>query len=87
MRHALICSGCGEYAELPGGCECPEVAEMAEIEHQPAAACMTGGWPALHVRPGFSEVGNLDAPWLLPVGGVSVNVADGVAVCTVEREE
>lgn len=34
MKHPLICRGCGEYAEIPGGCECPE----AEPQSQESAA-------------------------------------------------
>ena len=51
-NHPLTCRGCGEYAELPGGCECPEAEpEMAELEHLPASMSMTGaGFHALELR-------------------------------------
>mgnify|MGYP007013247036 CR=1 FL=1 len=65
--HPLTCRGCGEYAEIPGGCSCPEAEpKMAELEHLPASMSMTGaGFHALELRAGFASEA-LDAPWLLP---------------------
>lgn len=87
-NHPLTCRGCGEYAELPGGCECPEAEpEMAELEHLPASMSMTGaGFHALELRTGFASEA-LDAPWLLPRGGIVVDEWHGVADSVVEREQ
>ncbi len=81
---AAVCPACREYVSW-GRCECEPEPVMAEIEHQPPRDCMTGG-AAVYVRTGFDAWGHLDAPWLLPLGGVVVHEADGVADCAVERE-
>lgn len=84
----MICPGCREYAGLPGGCECPELEPaMPEIEHQPARECMTGFNFTSGLRAEFRTCDALDAPWLLPMGGVSALVEPGVADCAVEREQ
>ena len=60
---------------------------MNEIEHQPAREGMTGVNYTFGLRPEFISCDALDAPWLLPLGGVVVHEADNVSECFVEREE
>lgn len=62
--------------------------EMPEIEHQSARDGMTGCVYSFGIRAGYRDdvYGSLDAPWLIPLGGVVVHEADGVADCLIERD-
>lgn len=59
---------------------------MPQIEHQSAREGMTGVNYTFGLRPEFRACDAIDAPRLIPLGGVVVHQADGVADCLIERE-
>ena len=63
------------------------VPQMPEIEHLDTSVAVTGN--NFYARGLRDEFGcdALDAPWLLPMGGVSAVAEPGVADCFVERED
>ena len=82
--HPLTCRACGEYSEIAGGCACEYPPVMPEIEH--LEPMPTGRNHTFGLRAEFISCDALDAPWLLPMGGVSAVAEPAVADCFVERE-
>lgn len=79
----MICPGCREYADLPGGCECEPADDLQMPEVEIERVLPTGASRAWLRADMANEYGPLDAPEWLPMGGV---VADGLLILTtVER--
>lgn len=60
----------------------PQMSEIEHLEPMPTGRNYTNG-----LRAEFATCDALDAPWLLPMGGVSAAAEPGVADCFVERDE